>query len=190
MKTSLLAALAISLAAPAFAGNEFQPEMEAYLAENVQDWATAPVLVDALRAQNAAYADLTQADIDALDTAWRAEVGSSSMPSVTPVLNNAAADFLREQIAASGGQITEVILMDSHGLNVAVSHVTSDMWQGDEAKHAETFDIGAGAVHYGEIEEDESTGAYQAQISFTIVDPESGEPIGAMTVAVDAEMFL
>jgi hypothetical protein len=77
-----------------------------------------------------------------------------------------------------------------HGLNVAASAMTSDMWQGDEAKFTETYSIGAGAVHFSEVELDESTQRYQAQISLTIVDPASGEPIGAMTVGVDAEALL
>jgi hypothetical protein len=80
--------------------------------------------------------------------------------------------------------------MDRHGLNVAASAITSDMWQGDEAKFTETYSIGAGAVHFSEVELDESTQRYQAQISVTIVDPSSGEPIGAMTVGVDAEALL
>jgi hypothetical protein len=101
-----------------------------------------------------------------------------------------AADFLRGQVDASGGRITEVFIMDRHGLNVAASAMTSDMWQGDEAKFTETYSMGAGAVHFSEVELDESTQRYQAQISVTIVDPSSGEPIGAMTVGVDAEALL
>jgi hypothetical protein len=80
--------------------------------------------------------------------------------------------------------------MDQHGLNVAASAMTSDMWQGDEAKFTETYSMGAGAVHFSEVELDESTQRYQAQISVTIVDPATGEPIGAMTVGVDAEALL
>lgn len=80
--------------------------------------------------------------------------------------------------------------MDSVGLNAAVSHVTSDMWQGDEAKYTETYMAGPDAVHFSEIEKDESTGRYQGQISFTVVDPASGEALGAITVGVDADSLL
>jgi hypothetical protein len=54
----------------------------------------------------------------------------------------------------------------------------------------ETYGIGPDAVHFSEVELDESTQRYQAQISLTIVDPATGEPIGAMTVGVDAEALL
>jgi len=83
--------------------------------------------------------------------------------------------------------ITEIILMDAVGLNVAVSHVTSDYWQGDEAKHQDTYGVGPDAVHFSEIELDESTQRYQGQISVTLVDPASGEAIGAVTIGVDAQ---
>lgn len=77
--------------------------------------------------------------------------------------------------------------MDARGLNVAASDVTSDYWQGDEAKFSETFPNGAGASHISEVEYDESTQTYQAQISFPIVDPVSNEVVGAATVGVNAD---
>ncbi len=71
--------------------------------------------------------------------------------------------------------------------NVATSAVTSDFWQGDEPKFAETFPNGAGAMHLGNVEFDESSQTYQGQISVSIVDPASNEVVGAMTVGVNAE---
>ena len=109
---------------------------------------------------------------------------------IAPVLNNPVSDALRARIEASMGAMTEVFIMDEHGLNVAASAVTSDMWQGDEAKFQDTYGKGAGSVHIGEVELDESTQRYQGQISVTIVDPDTGAPIGALTVGVDAESLL
>ena len=170
--------------------NDFEPSMKAYLENSIRDWATAPVLIDAINGQNARTSGYSQAQIDAMDTAWRAEVGTASTPTITPVLENAAADFLREQVVKSGGQITEGFVMDAHGLNVAASAATSDMWQGDEAKFQQTYPVGPDAAHFGDVELDASTQSYQAQISLTIVDPATGAPIGAMTVAVDAESLM
>lgn len=189
MKTPLLA-LAISIAGLPALANEFAPAMEAYLKSDVMAWSSAPILIDTLRAQNAESTGYAQSQIDQMDQAWRAEVGASASPTIDRVISNAAADFLREQVEASGGRITEVILMDATGLNAAVSHVTSDMWQGDEAKFQQTYLIGPDATHFGDIEQDESTGRYQGQISFSVTDPSSGEVLGAMTIGVDAESLL
>ncbi|MEM6390877.1 MAG: hypothetical protein AAF825_13645 [Pseudomonadota bacterium] len=186
---ALLAAVASLTAAPSFA-NEFRPAMEAFLSDEIRDWAQSEVLVAAIVAQNVETEGYDQATIDAMDQAWRAEVGTGNTPTIDAVLRNEAADFLRERVAASGGTITEVFIMDHHGLNVAASATTSDMWQGDEAKFTETFPEGAMAVHFSDVELDDSTQAYQAQISVTIADPATGEPIGAMTVGVNAEALL
>ena len=96
---------------------------------------------------------------------------------------------LRQRVEDSAGVISEIILMDDRGLNVAVSAVTSDFWQGDEAKFLETFPKGADAVHIGEVELDESSQTYQVQVSFTVSDVETGAPIGAETLGLNAEAF-
>ena len=190
MKPATLGLVAALFATPLAAADDYAAAMGAYLENQAAGWVSDPVIVDAIRAQNAANAGLGQADIDAMDAQWAAEVGSGSAPLVDSVLNHAAADFLRSQVDASGGAITEVFIMDQHGLNVAASHATSDMWQGDEAKFQETYPKGAGAVHFSDIEFDESTQSYQGQISVSIVDPDSGEVIGAITIGVDAEALL
>jgi len=184
-----LAALTIC-AAPIAHANDFAPAMLAYYEEAVAPWASDPVLVAAILAQNSETSGLSQADIDAMDTAWRSEVGTSEAPTITPVLEHPASDFLRAHVAASGGAITEIFAMDARGLNVAASDVTSDYWQGDEAKHSETYGAGPGALHLSDVEFDESTQSYQGQISFAVTDPATGAVIGAVTVGVDADALM
>ena len=189
-QTLAAAATAVILSGPAARANDFAPNMQVYLDSYIAAWAADPVILDALRKGNAATAGWTQDRIDAADSRWRAEVGSASTPTIDAVLSGPAAEFLRARVTESGGAITEVFIMDNHGLNVAASSVTSDMWQGDEAKFSETYGKGPGAVHFSDIELDESSQRYQGQISFTIVDPASGEMLGAMTVGVDAESLM
>jgi len=183
-------ALLAAMAATPSAASEFDSALQAYLEAEILTWSQSAEIVDAIRGQNVRNAALDQARIDALDQAWMSEIGSGSTPTIDPVMQNPAADFLRARVDGSGGRITEIFIMDLHGLNVAASAMTSDMWQGDEAKFTETYGIGPGAVHFSDVELDESTQRYQAQVSLTIVDPTTGEPIGAMTVGVDAEALL
>ena len=185
--TPVAALFALSVAAQA---NDFAPAMQSYLDDEIREWAMSDQIVAAINAQNAMTSGYDQSTIDQLDQKWRAEVGAADTPTITPVLEGAAAEYLREQVAAAGGRITEVFIMDAQGLNVAASSVTSDYWQGDEAKFSETYGNGADAVHLGDIEFDESTETYQGQISLTIVDPATGQAIGAMTVGVDAESLM
>lgn len=160
--------------------------MRSFYETNILAWAMSPIIVDAINAQNEVSADFDPARIDRLDRMWRDEIGAAERPTIDGVLNNQAADFLRRQVASSDGAITEVFIMDAQGLNVAASQVTSDYWQGDEAKHQATYGAGAGAVHFGDIELDESSQQYQGQISMTIVDSDTGQPVGAITVGVNA----
>ena len=190
MKLALTSAAAIFGLALSAQANEFAPAMQSYLDSDIRSWASSPEIVAAIKAQNASTSGYDQSMIDDLDARWRAEVGGSDTPTITPVLSGSAAEFLRQQVDAAGGRITEVFIMDAQGLNVAASAVTSDYWQGDEAKFSETYGRGADAVHLGEIEFDESTATYQGQISLTITDPSTGQAIGAMTVGVDAEALM
>ncbi|WP_176695438.1 hypothetical protein [Phaeobacter sp. B1627] len=170
--------------------DEFTPTLQAYLDSEISGWANSPEIVAAITAQNAAHAGLTQSQIDEMDKNWRSQIGDPASPVISPVLNNPVSDTLRSRIDASMGAMTEIFVMDAHGLNVAASDVTSDMWQGDEAKFQDTFGKGAGSVHISPVELDESTQRYQGQVSMTIVDPDSGAPIGAITVGLDAESLL
>lgn len=77
---------------------------------------------------------------------------------------------------------SEIFVMDNRALNVGQSGPTSDYWQGDEAKWQQTFLVGADAVHISKIEYDESSKAFDFQLSFSIVD--GNEVIGAVTFGV------
>lgn len=186
-----LAAMAsLSFTTMPAAADEFSQALSDYFDSQVAHWANDPALIKAIAAQNRARAGLTQAEIDTMDTEWRSQVGDANSPVINPVLNNAASDFLRARVAESGGIITEAFTMDAHGLNVATTTVTSDMWQGDEEKFTRTYAMGPGATYTGDVEFDESTQTYQGHISVTLVDPVTGAAVGALTVGVDAEALM
>lgn len=187
MMKQCFTALAVLFTCSGAMADEFTPALEEYLNANISPWATDPIILDALRESNTHRADFDAARVTALDMAWQDEVGKPDTPTITPVMTHPASDFLRGQAAASGGVIEEIFIMDQTGLNVAASVVTSDMWQGDEAKFIETHDVGAGAVHISDVEFDDSAQTYLAQISISISDPETDELLGAMTVGLNAE---
>jgi len=185
----VISVTAMLLGSSAFA-DEFTPALQAYMEAEISGWANSPDIVAAINAQNAAHAGLTQAQIDEMDKNWRAQVGDPTSTMIAPVLDHPVSDLLRARIESSMGAMTEIFVMDEHGLNVAASDMTSDMWQGDEAKFQDTYGKGAGSVHISNVELDESTQRYQGQVSVTVVDPDSGAPIGAITVGLDAESLL
>ena len=183
-----LTALSLMFATPLWAVDA-PPAMTAYIDSDLKAWINDAQIVAGILAQNTETGRLSLSDIQDRDNAWRAEVGTAATPTIDSVVNTPLSDFLRSRVEKSQGRISEVFVMDARGLNVASSGVTSDYWQGDEAKFQKTYDVGADAIFVDEIEMDESTQSYQGQVSFTITDPANGAVIGAITVGLNAEAF-
>lgn len=189
MKTTLkYAVAAVALMAgvnAATAAGEHIPAVTDYANANIKTWISDKAVVEAIKAQNAENASLAQGDIDALDQKWRAGVDGGDTAIIDEVLGNSLSGFLRDKQMASNGVITEIFVTDDKGLNVGQSDVTSDYWQGDEAKWQKTYGTGdAQAIFVDEAEKDESTQMLQSQVSMTIAD-ETGAPIGAITVGIN-----
>ena len=156
-----------------------------YVEANVRPWLTEPAIVNAVIAQNAAHSRLNQAEIQDLDARWRAEILSTKRPLIDATLSNPLSLYLKGQQRATEGLITEIFVMDNRGLNVGQSDITSDYWQGDEAKWLKSF--GTGVLHIEDAERDESTQLMQSQASLPIRDPKTGAVIGAITVGVNLD---
>lgn len=183
----LVLACSILFAHPSVADDSHVGPVKEYLTKNVASWLEQPEIVDAIKAQNAENAKLAQADIETLDKKWRAETEASDHPMIDATLAKPLSQFLKQKQEESGGVITEMFVMDAKGLNVGQSEMTSDYWQGDEAKFQKSFGAGADTVFVDEVEKDESTQTLQSQASMTIKDPATGEPIGAITIGVNID---
>ena len=190
MKKILIAALlAVFLAPAAHAAGEHEAAVRDLVDSQIRGWLADPVVVGAIKRQNKQHAGLSQAEIDTLDKKWRAETSAAAQPMITELLGRAASKKLAGHKNDGEGLFTEIFVMDNRGLNVAQSDATSDYWQGDEAKWKKTFLAGRDAVFIDEVEFDESTQTYQAQVSLSIADPDSGDVIGAITVGVNVGLL-
>jgi hypothetical protein len=168
--------------------NEFEGQLRNY-ADDVKAWLSDPLVIDAVKAQNAENAGLSQDDIDKLDKEWRTETLATDKPLIDKVLARPLSKFLREKADETEGLITEIFVMDNKGLNVGQSDVTSDYWQGDEAKWQKTFPVGPDAIHMSDVELDESTQTYQSQLSLPVIDSDGITVIGAVTVGINVELL-
>ena len=192
LKSSLImgaaAALSIAVSAAALADDaEIKAKAEEFTQSQVGSWVADASIIAALNAANAANAAYDQGKIDELDKEWRSEVGAASHPLIDQIMSSPASAKVKSWCQSGGGVVTEVILMDNKGLNVGICDATSDYWQGDEPKFQKTFSQGPGAVFIDDVEQDSSTQKFQVQSSMTIVDPATGQAIGAVTIGLDAE---
>jgi hypothetical protein len=153
--------------------------------EAVKQLLAKPVTVISIGASNDAHAKIDQAGIDALDKEWKAESKAEKQPLIAEMLSSPLSNYLLYLQAQSAGLYTEMFVMDDKGLNVGQSSVTSDYWQGDEAKYQKTFAVGPDAVFIDEAEFNDDDKTWRAQVNFTIVDPDSGKPIGAATIEMN-----
>lgn len=182
------AALSAAISTASFADEaDIKAKAENYTKTEVTKWVADADVVAAIKAANAANAAYDQGKVDELDKQWRAEVGAAARPLIDEVMGSPASAKAKSWCDGAGGVVTEIILMDNKGLNVGICDATSDYWQGDEAKYKNTFTKGAGAVFVDDVEQDSSTQKFQVQASMTVVDPASGQPIGVVTVGLDAE---
>jgi hypothetical protein len=164
-------------------------EVKKYVTGTVVPWLNDKIIIEALKAQNAKHATLADADIIKLDKDWRAQVDAPSKPLIDSVTKNALSTFLTAKKTDSKGLLTEIIVMDDKGLNAGQSDITSDYWQGDEAKWQKTFKVSVDAVFVDKVEKDESTQQLQVQVSVTIKDPETGKAIGAVTLGINVDQL-
>ena len=144
-----------------------------------------PVTVISIGASNDAHGNIDQGGIDALDSEWKAESKVDKQPLIAEMLSSPLSNYLLYLQAQSAGLYTEMFVMDNKGLNVGQSSVTSDYWQGDEAKYQKTFQVGPDAVFIDEAEFNDDSKTWRAQLNFTVVDPQSGKPVGAATIEMN-----
>lgn len=147
----------------------------------IREWFKKPVVYISIDAQNKRYQSIASSEVDALDKQWRAERKKDDQPLIAAILSNPLSNYLTQIQAASGGLFTEIFVMDAKGLNVGQSAITSDFWQGDEAKYKNTYPKGHNAVFVDEAEFHEKSKTWRAQVNLTL-SSQNGQPIGAVTV--------
>ncbi|URK87756.1 hypothetical protein LP421_07950 [Rhizobium sp. RCAM05350] len=116
-----------------------------------------------------------------------AEFSANVRPLIDTVIGSPLSKFLKEKQVASGGVITEIFVIDAKGLSIGESEVSSDYWQGDELKWQKTYLVGSSTLFVDAAEKDESTQTLQSQASLTVSDPQTGQPIGAITIGINLD---
>ena len=184
----MLAAAVFVLPHAALAKAELPGDPNALITDDVirdiREWLANPVVELSISSQNKLRKDMTQEQIDAADLQWRAEREAEDQPLVAAILTNPLSSYLTQVQARSGGMFAEIFVMDAVGLNVGQSSITSDFWQGDEAKFQNTYPNGPDAVFIDEAEYNEGSDAWLAQLNMTMSNADR-QPIGAVTVEVN-----
>ena len=148
-------------------------QLDEFLIDRISEtkaWASAPVVADAARAAHERHlADgLVGTSVEVLEERLHARKSLGNAP--------LADRYLRQQIAASPF-FAEVFFTDRNGFNVALTSPTSDFVQSDEKWWQNAW---SRRISVGEIEFDDSAGAWSIEISVRIDEPGTGAPVGVM----------
>ena len=185
-RTALIAVcVAVCLIIPSLAWastNELPKTMVRFAEAELVKLGRNPVVVQAVKAQNAKRVGLQK--IEEIDKWWKAS--EKIEPFMFDLMRNRCALILMN-FSVDNKFVLEAFVMDNQGALVALSLKTSDYWQGDEAKFTESFKNGAGAIHYGDVEFDDSTGEIQVQISVPVM--EGQRAIGAITFGISLDRW-
>lgn len=171
------------------AANPNAPDAKSLINEEfikqTRNWLANPIVALSINAQNDKRGSLKQADIDALDKQWRDERKKDDKPLIAATLTAPLSVYLLRVQAENLGLYTEIFVMDTNGLNVGQSAITSDYWQGDEAKFQKTFKVSPDAVFIDEPEWDAERKIWRAQLNLTLADIKTNKAIGSATVEVN-----
>ena len=149
--------------------------------KDIKSWLNNPVVDISINSQNKKYSTLTNAQILTFDKQWRAERKNDDQPLIAAILSSPLSNYLTQIQAASGGLLTEIFVMDAKGLNVGQSAITSDFWQGDEAKFQKTFGLGKDQIFVDDPEFHKESGTWRVQVNLTLSNNQN-QPVGAITV--------
>ncbi|WP_331345268.1 hypothetical protein [Cellvibrio sp. UBA7661] len=186
-----------------FAVTDYEQQLiKDLLIRKIERWKRLPKLESILKSHNVKNRSLSKQDIIERDKKWTKTFLQGDFSYSLDLVDQELSAQLREIKKQSQDMITEIIVTDERGINVAISDMTSDYWQGDEEKFTTVFAKPANTLHFGAINYDESTKRFQLHLSVPLFSGASAEPIsnesngqkseplGVMVFGVDIEKVL
>ena len=185
MKTiTMMLVLCFSMSFSVFTLAEKQDELASVLLSKitgVNQLAKQVRFIRAVRQQNAM--GLALDEIKQRDQQWIQSGPDSKLKK--SMTSSDIGRFLSSVIKNNSDKYNEMFLTDNQGANVAAYPLTSDYWQGDEAKFIEAFNNGEGKIYIGKLEFDESTQVNAIQISVPV--KYGSKAIGVLVIGVKVD---
>lgn len=125
-----------------------------------------------------------------IDEQWQLafKVGDLNFPK--SLVSQPESQWLKKLAISAKDLLSEIIVMDERGYNVAMVDMTSDYWQGDEAKFLEVYAKTPQTLYFDKIKYDASSKRFQVQVSAPLLDAKNQKPIGAITLGLDVDKAL
>ena len=183
-RLAALAAAALFLA-PALVAAESQDVPKTlidFAQTTLVEFAKDPAIVQAVEAQNARGVLLER--IKEMDRSW---IATKIIDGFMWDLMRSRCSYLLMNFQLQHKFIAEAFVMDNKGALVGLTNKTSDYWQGDGAKFVESYKGGEGAIHYGDVEYDDSINEIVIQVSVPVM--RGSRAIGAITFGISLDRW-
>lgn len=177
--------LSFSAFTPALAASPSKNLITSEVLREIHGFIDQEIVRLSIAGQNERHNNFVEQDITRLDEQWVTERKSASQPLISATLSNPLSTYLTRVQAHSKGLYTEIFVMDRHGLNVGQSSISSDYWQGDEAKFQKTYPLGGDALFIDDPDYDDDLGTWNVQVNLSVADEKTNKTIGAATIQVN-----
>jgi hypothetical protein len=147
-----------------------------------------PLCVNKTFAQQVAGQNAKQISLDEIqkiDKQWKE--AEDELPVQAEKMGNDCAKEIAK-IIKKFPVLGETFVMDNQGANVGQNALTSDYWQGDEAKWKNSYKNAKGGIDVSGRKLDKSTNVVDQKVSLPIIDAQ-GKVIGAVCFGVKTEML-
>lgn len=147
-------------------------------------------IISAVVQQNETNKTKSPNQLTKIDEQWQLafKVGDFNFPKT--ILSQTLSQSLKQVSVSSKELLSEIIIMDERGYNVAVLDMTSDYWQGDENKFTQVYAKTSSTLYFDQIKYDASSKRFQVQVSAPLFDLKNQKAIGAITLGVDVDKAL
>ena len=178
--TVVITAMFLMVFAGALYAGQKAPQQVVDLAPKLAKFGTDPVIVEAVKAENAKGKSLAQ--VKEMDKKWKETPGVADF--MKAQIDNKCGKRLQE-IKKSAAYFEEIFVMDNQGSNVCITSKTTNSWRGEMDKFTKAYNGGKGGVYVGDLKFDDSTQAYTVQISVPVKDGDKA--IGVITLGVNPD---
>lgn len=175
-------------------GFDLSPSEKENIKKIVAPWLqrirTNKEIVAAVMAQNETNKTKSLNQLTKIDEQWQLafKVGDVNFPKT--IVNQTLSQMLKQISLSSKDLLSEIIVMDERGYNVAMLDMTSDYWQGDEDKFSQVYATAAQTLYFDQIKYDASSKRFQVQVSAPLLNPKNQKAIGAITLGLDVDKAL
>jgi len=175
-------------------GFDLSPSEKENIRKIVEPWfqrvRTNSEIIAATIAQNEANRTKSLSQLTKIDEQWQMafKVGDVNFPK--SIVNQALSQSLKQISLESKDLLSEIIVMDERGYNVAMLDMTSDYWQGDEDKFSRVYATATQTLYFDQIKYDASSKRFQVQVSAPLTNPKTQKAIGAITLGLDVDKAL